>query len=228
MLLIVCHFCSWLHPSPAAVCHPSVINHAVQVIFTIPYSPSKAANQTPSSPPTNCQPQSAASIAPLPSPKVPLLLLLKGLLSRSLPAPHPSLPTSEVQSKMIFMGHQILSCHVLVVRSFFIVWKMLLSSWNVPYDHLQICTNITIQYPKKWPGFVPYFILWCTNIDFSCPKKSHRNVPWLVWLWFKIDFSCPQKTSHSVPKFVLIWCNINFSCPKKSPYSVPKFVSLWL
>jgi hypothetical protein len=26
---------------------------------------------------------------------------------------------SEVQSKMIFMGHQILSCHVPVVRSFF-------------------------------------------------------------------------------------------------------------
>ncbi len=31
------------------------------------------------------------------------------------------LPTSEVQSKMIFMGHQISSCHVLVVRSFFIL-----------------------------------------------------------------------------------------------------------
>ncbi len=28
---------------------------------------------------------------------------------------------SEVQSKMIFMGHQILSCHVPVVRSFFIL-----------------------------------------------------------------------------------------------------------
>jgi hypothetical protein len=36
--------------------------------------------------------------------------------------------TSEVQNKMIFMGHQILSCHVPVVRSFFILWKMLLSS----------------------------------------------------------------------------------------------------
>ncbi len=35
---------------------------------------------------------------------------------------------SEVQSKMMFMGHQILSCHVLVVRPFFILWKMLLSS----------------------------------------------------------------------------------------------------
>ncbi len=32
-----------------------------------------------------------------------------------------SKPTSEVQSKMIFMGHQISSCHVPVVRSFFIL-----------------------------------------------------------------------------------------------------------
>ena len=31
------------------------------------------------------------------------------------------LGSSEVQSKMIFMGHQILSCHVPVVRSFFIL-----------------------------------------------------------------------------------------------------------
>jgi hypothetical protein len=36
--------------------------------------------------------------------------------------------TLEVQSKMIFLGHQILSCHVPVVWSFFILWKMLLSS----------------------------------------------------------------------------------------------------
>ncbi len=36
--------------------------------------------------------------------------------------------TSEVQSKIIFMGHKISSCHVPVVRSFFILWKMLLSS----------------------------------------------------------------------------------------------------
>ncbi len=64
--------------------------------------------------------------------------------------------TSEVQSKMIFMGHQILSCRVPVVRSFFIFWKTLLSSWNLPYDHLPIYTNITFQqYPKKWPHFVP-------------------------------------------------------------------------
>ncbi len=44
--------------------------------------------------------------------------------------------SSEVQNEMIIMGHQILSCHVPVVRSFFILKKMLLSSWNLPYDHL--------------------------------------------------------------------------------------------
>jgi hypothetical protein len=44
--------------------------------------------------------------------------------------------TSEVQSKMLIMGHQISSCHVPVVRSFFILQKMLLSSLNLPYDHL--------------------------------------------------------------------------------------------
>jgi hypothetical protein len=36
--------------------------------------------------------------------------------------------TSEVQNEMMIMGHQILSCHVPVVRSFFILKKMLLSS----------------------------------------------------------------------------------------------------
>ncbi len=35
---------------------------------------------------------------------------------------------SEVQNEMIIIGHQILSCHVLVVRSFFILKKILLSS----------------------------------------------------------------------------------------------------
>jgi hypothetical protein len=56
---------------------------------------------------------------------------------------------SEVQSKMIFMGHQISSYHVPVFRSFFIFWKTLLPLQNLPYDHLQIYTNITFQYPQK-------------------------------------------------------------------------------
>jgi hypothetical protein len=36
----------------------------------------------------------------------------------------PSHGSSEMQSKMIIMGHQIYSCHVPVVRSFFILQKM--------------------------------------------------------------------------------------------------------
>jgi hypothetical protein len=35
---------------------------------------------------------------------------------------------SEVQNKMIFMGHQILSCHVPAVWSFFIYFKIISSS----------------------------------------------------------------------------------------------------
>jgi hypothetical protein len=35
---------------------------------------------------------------------------------------------SEVQNKMIFIGHQISSCHVPVVRSFFIYFKIISSS----------------------------------------------------------------------------------------------------
>ncbi len=37
-------------------------------------------------------------------------------------------PPSEVQNKMIFMGHEISSCHVLIVRSFFIYFKIISSS----------------------------------------------------------------------------------------------------
>jgi hypothetical protein len=62
---------------------------------------------------------------------------------------HDSQTASEEQSKMIFMGHQILSCHVPVVWSSFIFWKTLLSSQNLPYDQLPIHTNITFHYPKK-------------------------------------------------------------------------------
>jgi hypothetical protein len=35
---------------------------------------------------------------------------------------------SEVQNEMIFMGHQILSCHVPVVKSFSIYFKIISSS----------------------------------------------------------------------------------------------------
>jgi hypothetical protein len=56
--------------------------------------------------------------------------------------------SSEVQNKMIIMGHQISSYHVPVVGSFFILEKMPLSSLNLPFDHLPKYTNIIFHYPK--------------------------------------------------------------------------------
>jgi hypothetical protein len=60
-----------------------------------------------------------------------------------------TIDSSEVQNEMIIMGHQILSCHVPVVRTFFILKKMLLSSLNLPHDHLPKYTNIIFHYPNK-------------------------------------------------------------------------------
>ncbi len=56
---------------------------------------------------------------------------------------------SEMQSKMIFMGHQISSCHVPVVMFFFILCEMLILSLNIPYYHLSKYTNFIYCYPKK-------------------------------------------------------------------------------
>ncbi len=70
------------------------------------------------------------------------------------------IPSSEVQNKMIFMGHQILSCHVPVVRSFFIYFKIISSSWNCWYDHLPKYINITLKLP---------------NMTFDKSKKTSCN-----------------------------------------------------
>ncbi len=84
---------------------------------------------------------------------------------------------SEVLSKMIFMGHQISSCHVPVGRSF-------LSSGKLCY-HLENVHMTTFQYILISPSSIPKSDLVLThnsscydpNINFSCPKKSHRYVP---------------------------------------------------
>jgi hypothetical protein len=70
---------------------------------------------------------------------------------------------SEVQSKKIFMGHQILSCHVPVVQSFFIFRKTLLLSQNLPYDHLPKYTIIT---------FVRILTAWLQGIQ-PCELKGN-------------------------------------------------------
>ncbi len=112
---------------------------------------------------------------------------------------------------MIFVGHQILSFPVPVVRSFFILWKMLLSSWNLPSDHLLICTNITFQYPKKWHCFVP-FSSCCDPISTSPVPKSH-----IIMSHNSSDYN--KKLPSPVPKKHLIqspnlsWYDLISNCP---------------
>ncbi len=55
--------------------------------------------------------------------------------------------SSEVHSKMIFMGHQISSCHVLVARSFLI--------FSRPCYHLEILHMITFHCILISPSSIP-------------------------------------------------------------------------
>jgi hypothetical protein len=61
--------------------------------------------------------------------------------------PMTNVQSLEVQNKMIFMGHQISSCHNPVVGSFFI--------YSRSYHHLEIVDMITFQNisisPKNYP-----------------------------------------------------------------------------
>ncbi len=47
-------------------------------------------------------------------------------------------PWSEVAAKMILMGHPVSSCHVPEVRSCFILFHTLISSWKFCYVHLSL------------------------------------------------------------------------------------------
>ncbi len=87
-----------------------------------------------------------------------------------------SIISSEVQNKMILMGHQILSCHSPVVRSFVIFQKIILSSCNCWYDPLQMYTKFSLQLTKT-QYFVQKFDLSCPNIKFSCPKTFPHFIP---------------------------------------------------
>ncbi len=51
-------------------------------------------------------------------------------------------PSSEVESKTILMGHPILCCHALVVRSFFFHCKVIISPQVFCFDHLTILVTI--------------------------------------------------------------------------------------
>ncbi len=101
--------------------------------------------------------------------------------------------SSEVQNKMIFMGHEISSCHVLVVRSFFIYFKIISSSWNCWYNHLPKYFNITLKLPnmtldksKRCLVLTKYHILLSQQGNFSCPKNNiFKLIPWSCKRWKK-------------------------------------------
>jgi hypothetical protein len=81
--------------------------------------------------------------------------------------------SSEVDPKMIFMGHEISSCHAPVVSSFFILFKTSVSSLNTCYVHLVKLELITLSCPKISPDFVKLAsctvpILTCTVQKLSC------------------------------------------------------------
>ena len=62
--------------------------------------------------------------------------------------------SSEVEPKMIFMRHEISSCHAPVVSSFFIMFKTLVTSLSICYVHLVKLELITLYCPKISPDFV--------------------------------------------------------------------------
>ncbi len=57
-------------------------------------------------------------------------------------------PQSEVESKVIMMGHPISCCHAPVVRSFFIHCKMIMSPEVFCYNHLTILVTIVFTQVK--------------------------------------------------------------------------------
>ncbi len=107
---------------------------------------------------------------------------------------------------------------------------MLLSSWNLPYDHLLICTNIIFQNPQKIPCFVLQFILLWPNINFSFLKshiimshnlshydsklispvpKRHlvqvRNSSWYDLISTSPVPKCQLVLSHNLSCYAIIW-----------------------
>ncbi len=105
--------------------------------------------------------------------------------------------TSEVQSKIIFMGHQILSFHVSVVRSFFIFW-------GTPCNHLKIFHMIIFQYIVVSPSSIPKSDLVLTHnsscydpISTSPVPKSYIIMPHNS-SWFDPISTSPVSKSHIV------------------------------
>ncbi len=106
--------------------------------------------------------------------------------------------SSEVQNEMIITGHQISSCHVPVVRSFFILWKMLLSSLNLPYDHLPKYTNIIFHYPES-VLVLSHNSSRDVPISTSPVPKSHIVMSHKSSLWPKYQLLLSQKNTLLCP-----------------------------
>ena len=94
--------------------------------------------------------------------------------------------TSEVQSKMIIMGHQISSCHVPVVRSFssckrycyhleifhmIIFLNILISSSIIPKSDLVLSHNSSHDVPISTPLVPKSHIAMSHNSSYSDPKS---------------------------------------------------------
>ncbi len=106
---------------------------------------------------------------------------------------------SEVQNKMIIMGHQISSCHVSVVRSFFILKRC---CYHLVIFHMITFLSIIIS-----SSIIPIS-------DLVLSHNSSRDVP--------ISTS-PVPKSHIIMSHISSCYdpNINFSCPQKTLYCVP-------
>jgi len=106
---------------------------------------------------------------------------------------HPT--TSEVVAKMILMGHPVSSCHVPVVRSCFILFHTLISSWiyktswNVPFSD-----SIVPTFLKH--AITPYIV---RSVNFIFPKEhltlSHNNIFISTkrrWMSHFLDYIVPK------------------------------------
>ncbi len=112
-----------------------------------------------------------------------------------------SLIASEVQNKMIFMGHQISSCHVPVVGSFFTYFKIISSSWNCWYDHLPKYFNITLKLP---------------NMTFDKSKKHLVMSCYQLFLPLKVTLFCTISRLVLNKYHTLLSQQVNFSCPNNN------------
>ncbi len=113
--------------------------------------------------------------------------------------------TSEVQNKMIFMGHQISSCHVLVVRSLFIYFMIISSSWNCWYDHLPKYFNITLKLP---------------SMTFDKSKKMSCNELLSTFLPLKVTLFCTISCLVLIKYHTLMSQEVNFSCPNNNIFKL--------